>query len=198
MKSKALLLAVIATVILSVTSCRSSRSAIAPEDTAPKWSNAVIPCELQINKPVDFTIKGTLTMVNGKSALVSARFLGFEVAQIYITPQDLDATLKQPQKIWLHEDVASRLKKAGITFTDLQKALLGDPKASAKIEQRLPIAADGHTFRLVSKYGKTDLDAALSLDLDKAKWDVPSPATFKIPDGNFRKVSAATLTSLIK
>lgn len=195
-----LYLIIAVTALLSLAACRSGKNAAVTEPTVAeetKWSNVSAPCRLEVTSPMNLSVKGTLTMVRGKSMLVSARFLGFEVGQLSATPESIDLVMKQPDKIWINEDLAKRLHQAGLTFDTVQEAVLGQPKALEKVERKFPITDNGSrtspSFTVMMDRNGQRIAATLTVDLEQAQWDTPSPATFTAPGSNYRRVKASDI-----
>ncbi len=88
------------------------------------WEYLSLPVDVELAAPQHFKLSGRLHMERGKSIYVSMRFLGMEVATLYITDEMVYATEKL-HKYYIAESVPDLL--AGINFSveNLQDLLLG-------------------------------------------------------------------------
>lgn len=197
-KSSLLILITSLLLLLPLAGCRSgknaaSKPALTEQQEFEKWKNVTIPVKITILKPQRFSFSGTATMVRNEYILVSLRFLGFEVGRLHLSPETADVVLKQPQKVWIQTDVASQLSRTGLTFAQLQEALLGDREFADKMPSTFNVSFAGTenapevTVSGVVK-GKA-IEATLSWDLDAARWNTESPATFTEPGSAYLKTS---------
>lgn len=177
---------------LGLAGCRSSKNASAvpgPEQSeevvAPRWSNVTFPVRVNIIQPLGFSLNGTATLVRDQYVYVSMRMLGFEVAQFYVTPDEMDLVAKQPQKMWVQEPMGERLKTADLSFLTVQEALLGNREAQAKLPASLQCSGSetAPQFRLQTKMKNMQVDVVLECQLSDARWDVERPAKFSAPSG---------------
>lgn len=191
--------------LLPLAGCRSSKQGstiseiIEQEET--KWQNVSVPVKVQVTQPQKFTFSGTATMVRGEYMLITLRFLGFEVGQACITPETADLVMRQPAKIWLQEEIASRLKNSGITFATLQETLLGDRQVLSKVPKNIDVTVSGTEetpmVNVKASLKGKPVNLTLTWELNRAKWDQPSPAKFSTPGSDFKKTDAAALLKLM-
>lgn len=181
----------VALIVTGFNACRSAKNApvaepVQPEEVeAQKWDNVTFPVRVNILQPMSFTLNGTATMVRDKYIYVSMRMLGFEVAQFYVTPDELDVVMKQPQKMWIQEQIGDRLQDHGISLLTLQEALLGERSAQSKLPQTLQCGGtdDLPIFRVQTKIKNTQVDMMLECRLEDLHINVAGPADFKAPTG---------------
>lgn len=126
--------------ILSLTGCKTSkptstsdydgRSLTLPEhfdalaSSYGEWQDVNIPLKLELTEPQKFSISGRVTMVRDQNIMLSLRFLGMEVVNMYVTTDSIFATDKI-HKYFLAEDLKSFMSDIPMTITDVQNMLLG-------------------------------------------------------------------------
>ncbi|MCC8038816.1 MAG: DUF4292 domain-containing protein [Bacteroidales bacterium] len=129
-------------VLAMVSSCKSSKevtsgtSAPSASMSTPKaaveaalatysdWEYLSVPVKVEVTSPIKQSLSGRAYMVKDKSVYISLRFIGMEVATVYVTTDSLYATMK-PGKYYLAEDLASILADVPLTVGDVQSAILG-------------------------------------------------------------------------
>lgn len=184
-------------------SCRSGRDAVKPEIGAEQsvWTNVTMPVKVSIAKPQRFSFSGTATLVRGEYALVSLRFLGFEVGQIYVTPETADVVIKQPSKIWVQTDVADRLRSSGLSFVGLQEVMMGNREFADRLPGGLEVTFGGSESNpevmLSGSVKGKPVEATFSWNLNDAKWNADSPRRFSAPGSSYRKTSLEGLMKSI-
>ncbi|MBD5282781.1 MAG: DUF4292 domain-containing protein [Bacteroides sp.] len=204
---KSILLLMLCLMAVIMPGCRSaktgSQAVKIEEKESSQWSNVNVPVRLDLIEPQKFSLSGRLTMVRDRYALISLRMLGFEVAQIYVSPDEADVVVKQMNKIWIQEPIASRLAKLKIPFSTLQEALLGNQQAFDSLPDGLNLTLGGSAEKPVltlkiSTKGKTLL-GSMTLSMSEAQWDTPRPATFSAPNGSeYKKVALKDLGNILK
>lgn len=194
MKNRLIIILSVFTLLLA--GCKSKKE-IAPVES-PKWQNVIMPVTVTVNKPINMTLNGTLTMVRGGYALASFRMLGFEIGRACATPENLDLVAKMPSKMWISEPIGNRLRSRGIDFTKFQDALVDANAAAITLPGLSVSSADGvTTLSLSTTAGGTNLAATVNFDIANARWNVENPAKFSTPGSDYRKLSAnAVLKSL--
>ncbi len=95
-------------------------------DSTPDWLNLTVPVKLTVQRPVSVSLSGRAVMVRDQSILISLRKLGFEVAQIYVTPDSLYAVDKFSRR-YVAESLEGVLAKCPVNLHDIQNLLLGQP-----------------------------------------------------------------------
>lgn len=189
----------LALLVITLAGCRSKKEAATVEQAAeikveePTWQNVQMPVRMTIEQPMRMSMNGTLTMVRGEYALLSFRTLGFEVAQAYVTPQQMDMVLKMPSKMWVSEPLGERLTKRDINFTQVQEAMLRNdlklPKMPNGVEMTCGGTAENPEVYLSLTAKGTKIAVSLTYDLSSAKWDVSNPAKFSTPGAAYRKIT---------
>ena len=203
MKKYLLILLVILTG-LTLPSCRSKKEVtggdlIVQEEV--KWKNVSVPVKFELLEPQKFTMSGRATLVRGEYVYVSMRFLGFEVAQLYVTPTEADAVIKQGNRMWIQEPIGERLASLNIPFEVLQEAMLGEPAAISRLPQGLDLTFGGTretpvlTLRIKAK--NSSAMARMTMNLSEAQWDSPRPAEFTAPGSDYTKIGVKDLRKML-
>lgn len=92
--------------------------------TYSPWTYLSLPVDFEIASPKHIKLSGRIYMERGKSIYVSLRFLGMEVATLYITGDKIYATEKL-HKYYIAENVTELLGGCDLTVADMQGLLLG-------------------------------------------------------------------------
>lgn len=203
---KSLLITILCLMAIALPSCRTTKTeviTIPTEEQEPaRWKNVTIPVRLELTEPQKFTITGRMTMERNESALITLRMLGFDVAQIYVTPSEADVVIRQMNKIWIQEPIADRLEKFQIPFSTIQQALMADREAFDKLPAGLGLSLNGTkekpviTIKITAK-GKT-LSGNMTLSMNEAKWDAKMYDAFKKPtEGEYKKVTLKDLGKIL-
>lgn len=201
------ILPIITALILLATSlagCKSSRQAATePQltETDAPWQSVSMPVKVRILRPTKMTLSGTATMVRGKYALVNLRFMGFEVGQLCLTPENVDVVLRQPSRLWLHESMSERFKRHKLDFTTLQETLLGNRQLPGRIPPGVDITIGGSEtapeVTAKATVGGVPAEVCIYWDLDRAKWNEPSPRTFAEPGNDYRQTTFSQLIHML-
>lgn len=88
------------------------------------WHDVVIPIDLLLHQPKEFSVSGRATMVKDENIYISIRVFGFEAANVYITPDSIFASYKL-NKIYIAEETKQLLVDYPITVGNIQDLLLG-------------------------------------------------------------------------
>lgn len=88
------------------------------------WQDVEMPVKLSLEEPTGFSASGKAVMVNGRGMSISLRKLGFEVAVLYIGPEDI-IMVSKPLRIAYRESTERVTAATGMTVADIQSALLG-------------------------------------------------------------------------
>jgi Holliday junction resolvase RusA-like endonuclease len=169
--------AIIAIAALAITGCRSSSTATGgtaaygstdggkTADPAAAysslvasyadWSTLSVPVKIELTKPKRFSISGRAYMRRDIDVLISLKFLGMEVATIYIDNDSVHVTEKV-HKYYVADGVSSLLAGYPLTVADLQSLLMGQAfvagkgRATAATRQAFDLKADGSTALLTA------------------------------------------------
>lgn len=186
------LIILLSALIIMVSGCKSKKQVTAQEELTT-WQNVSMPVTMTVSDPMSLTLSGTLTMVRGEYALVSFRTFGFEVAQAYATPEEMNLVLKMPSKIWVNEALGDRLSSKGVDFTKLQDEIIKDNIPAMNVSGLSVSSSNGvNTLSVSTTANGIKLSATLSLNLNDAKWNVSNPASFTTPGSEYRKLSLAS------
>ena len=144
MKYKVYLIALLGLVLLSLGSCRSSKSATGHKESTTEqstekdlraylgdiysqygdWTDVSMPVKIELQAPKRFSVSGKASMVRGKSLDFSLRFLGMEVASLK-ADRDSVYVLYKLEKIAFAESIGRISEAYGFDLEDLQCLLLG-------------------------------------------------------------------------
>lgn len=198
---------------LALTGCRSSKNAtteaadtsavqtVAPVQQTRTWQNVYLPVKMELLQPQKFSISGRATMVADKYMLISLRFFGMEVGQVYVDNSNATIVLRQPQKICMEQPVAAAMSTLGVSLADLQDALLGNEAVLAKLPSQFvansSVTSDGDSSQIIltATNGEKQYAVRITSDLKSAEWNVKSPRTFTAPGSEYQRV---TLQSALK
>ncbi len=89
-----------------------------------EWTDLNIPVKLELTSPKRFSISGRAIMERGKSILISLRFLGMEVGNLYIAGDSVYA-VEKINKYYVAESLERALGGFPVTINDIQDMLLG-------------------------------------------------------------------------
>lgn len=89
-----------------------------------EWNDVVIPIELSLTQPKEFSVTGRATMVKDESIYISIRVFGFEAANIYLNNDSIYATYKL-NKLYIAEDIKKLFAGYPVTIGNIQDLLLG-------------------------------------------------------------------------
>lgn len=177
--------------VCGLDSCKSAKEAEGSRAAEePTWTNVTLPVRLNITQPAKFSFNGTCTMVRGHYVLISLRMLGFEVGQIYVTPQEANVVVKQMMPMWVQEPLGARLDRLGVEFADLQEALMGNPEAIAKLPSAIGVEVKDSEVVFSASVAKVPVAVGFSWNLSEAQWDRENPPSFREPSG-ISKISAS-------
>lgn len=88
------------------------------------WTDVNAPIKLRLQQPKEMSISGRLYMTRGQNVMLSLRFLGMEVMNLYVNSDSIYATDKI-HKYYLAEDLKSLVAGFPMTINDVQDLLLG-------------------------------------------------------------------------
>lgn len=202
---KYLLILLVALMGLTFPSCRAKKEVtgsetITQEET--KWKNVTVPVKLELLEPQRLTLSGRATMVRGEYVYISMRMLGFEVGQIYLTPQEADVVVKQINKMWIQEPIGDKFSRVGTPFAVIQEAILGEPDAISRLPEKLDLTVGGTretpvlTLRIAKD--KQTVLGRMTIYLDDARWDEPAPAGFVTPGKEYTRLGIKDLQKIFK
>lgn len=104
-------------------------------------------------------------------------------------------SMKLPKKLMMELPMESMLQRAGVSFTDVQEALLGNEDALAKLPQAVTYKAETtdskSVVELYATYAGKPLAVRFTWDLRSAKWNIDSPARWSAPGSGYVKVTPA-------
>lgn len=196
---------------MALTGCRSNKSAIESTGTTPvqlvetgKWQNLYAPVTMEIIKPMEFSCSGRATMVNGESIYLSMRMFGMEVGSLYATPADAVVAMRMPRKVVMEMPVFDRLQQSGLSFSDIQEALLGNEKAIAKLKTDGSLTINSEVTDAAST---VELHAIMQgkpfavrfiWNLKDAEWNLDSPRQWTAPGSDYKRLTPADAAAMLK
>lgn len=95
-------------------------------DQYKSWQQVRVPLSVKINSPKSFSISGTAEMVHGSSVLISLKFIGMEVAWLYVSDSNITVADKM-NKRYISESPAKFLGGFNVNTYNLQDLLVGRP-----------------------------------------------------------------------
>lgn len=126
--------------LLSLVGCKTSKQVTTPDydgrsltlsehfdvltSSYEEWQDVNIPMKIELTEPQKISISGRAIMVRDESVMLSLRFLGMEVLNIYMTDDSIFATDKI-HKYFLAENLKSITAGIPMTINDVQNMLLG-------------------------------------------------------------------------
>ncbi len=209
------ILKIFACVALTVTAlcgCRSHRQAVAPElqtGVVPAieevestvWTNVYSPVSVEILSPAQFSCSGRMTMVRGESIYLSLRMFGMEVGSAYSDPSQAVMSLRMPKKIMMEISVAGLLTQAGLSFTEVQEALMGNQDALSKLPPAVSYKAEtddsSSVVELHTVYAGKPLAVRLTWNLRSAKWNQDSPARWSAPGSDYSRITPSEALKML-
>lgn len=140
MKKLIYILPVVFLMILS-TACNSSRKTVSPGagqiagmslqerfrtlvDGYGDWNCVEVPVKVSLKSPGGVSLSGKAYMRHGKDIMLSLRFLGMEVATLYVSGDSLYAADKM-HKYYVAESIRDALSGYDISVGDIQDLIMG-------------------------------------------------------------------------
>lgn len=90
------------------------------------WNSLEVPVQVNLTAPKNFNISGRLSMVQGRELLISLRFIGFEVGQLYANTDSI-WVVERYHKWYLAESLSALGARTGLNLSDIQGLLIGRP-----------------------------------------------------------------------
>ncbi len=142
-------IAITAAISFGLTSCHSSKKSVsnnngydeqrsetrvkslpselkAMTETYYDWVDVQVPVKIQIIQPKRTSVSGVAKMRKGESIHISIRVFGFEVGSLYADKEAVQVYIKAMDMYWT-EPLSVLTERYGLTLTDLQSLLLGQP-----------------------------------------------------------------------
>lgn len=88
------------------------------------WECVDVPVKVELKSPSRISLSGRAYMRRGTDIFISMRFLGMEVATLYVSKDSLFATEKL-HKYYVAESISGLMAAHGITVSDIQDAMMG-------------------------------------------------------------------------
>ena len=212
MKLSTVLKAFLLTAVVLLTSCRSKQTAEMQMydnsiGASADWSTVYSNVSLTVERPMSLSTTARMTMENGKYVHMSMRFLGMEIAVVYID-NEMAYFVDKYHKYLFAEPLQQLLGEqyAGLTLADIQKIILG--------QQKLPVTenVDFSTYGIVdTPTGEVASALAFSVITDQgpvqgrmtwrpadAKWNEENrTVNFSVPS-NYQQVSIDNVKEILK
>ena len=193
----------------ALSGCHSSRtlSSSASISENAGWSTLNVPVKLDMEQPLRMNGNARLTMINGSCIHLSVRFLGIEVASMYMDTDSLYFVDKY-HKYMFAEPLKTVLgsKYDNLTISDLQKIILGQKEipegAPTKIKlshfDETPAGNTATDITVTARTSQGTIRGSLSWSPDDAKWnEAKRTVSFKVPD-NYKRVTPDKVRSMLK
>lgn len=160
-------------------SCRSQRQTATAHTSRPVWTTLEVPVKVSVDKPVSLKCSGKAVLMRDSSIYISMRLLGMEVAYIY-ADADSAVLCDRYHKLYLSEPLQRLLPPDYARISRLQDLMLGleqPEQITRHVEYSQPVEALPGTvyslLRLRARAGKKDIDASVTFNYDKARWNAP-------------------------
>ncbi len=194
--------------LLALSACRSHKQATANAayDNSEEWSSLYAPVGVQVDKPMSMSFGGRVTMRKGEYIHVSMRFIGMEVAALYL---DADSAyfVDKYHKAVFAEPLPTLLgsRYSYLNITDIQNILLGRTTAPASEHARVtagdfvetPVGSVASSLHIEASAPQGSVDATVDWKPADAKWNEPDrSASFKMPT-NYRRITLEALQQML-
>lgn len=202
MKPERLLIILVAALALMAGGCKSHKKAAEAQAVAPApmaevedavWKNVYAPVSIEIFQPMQFAASGRITMVRGASIYLSMRMFGMEVGSAFADPDRAVMTVRMPKKMMMELPIIDLLRKGGMSFAEVQEALMGNEEALAKLPASVSYKADvtdrESVVELQATYAGKRVGVRLTWNLRQAEWDVKSPRQWSEPGSDYTRVT---------
>lgn len=196
--------------LTAITSCRTARTAGSTDmrhGATDTWTNCQMPLKTTLRSPVSVSLGARATMERGQYIHLSFRFIGMEVAVLYLD-RDSAYFVDKYHKYLFAEPLSTVLGEhySYLTVTDLQQIILGQqklprneivtltatdyiPTPAGDLAQQVTINSDTPQGRIA---GTIDWNAG------SAKWDDPGrKIRFKLPSG-YKRITPSGLRNMLK
>lgn len=131
---------IFATIALLVVGCKSSKQASTDSYTETAsdaagnfrlvvadyhdWHDVSMPVKLSLRQPSSMSVSGRARIIRSQSISISLRFLGMEVAQLYVDRDSIHATYRL-KKLYISESLSEIKGDFPLSLENIQDLLLG-------------------------------------------------------------------------
>lgn len=193
--------------LLTLASCHSKRVATTYSEQNDSWTTLYATVDVDMSKPMEMGCSSRLTMENGKCIHLSMRFIGMEVASLYMNSDSIYFVDKYHKYLFAEPlDVVLGDNYRHLTISDLQRIFLGQ-KTIAETENVVinpdnfvetpagPVASD------LSVFADTEqgiIKGSVNWKPSSAKWNEDNrTVSFKAPT-NYKRITLQNLRSVLK
>ena len=202
---------ILASLSFILPSCRSGRAVTQPQTSFEvkndTWSNFYAPVTVEINRPLSLAVSGRASMENGKYIHLSMRFLGMEMAVVYIDADSVYFVDKYHHYLFaesLQKVLGS--KYADMTIKDLQSFILGQKKIPDNNYVKVtpsgyissPAGQVASRMALDIETSKIDIDGSWEWSQYEVKWNDASRSVSFTPPSNYTVITLDNLESFLK
>lgn len=159
--------------------CGSQRQTTASHTRQADWTTLEVPVKVTVDKPVSLSCSGKAVLVRDSTIYMSLRILGMEVAYLY-ADADSAVLCDRYHKLYLSEPLQRLLPPDYARISRLQDLMLGleqPGQITRHVEYSQPVEALPGTvyslLRLSARAGKKDIEASVTFNFDKARWNSP-------------------------
>lgn len=209
-KIKDYLFLVLAVLAIVTVSCRSKHAVLEGEPSATAfepWTSVYASVNVDVDRPMSLGASGRTTMVKEEYVHVSMRFLGMEVAVLYL---DTDSVyfVDKFHKYLFAEPLSTVLgaRYQNLTLGDVQNMILGrekvpdaegvEVKATDYVETVAGAVASNLSIK--AERPQFDIDATLNWKPATATWnDTSRKVSFKVPS-NYTRITIDNLMRMLK
>lgn len=186
---------------LLLSACHSSRrtTTAAPQQG---WHTLEVPVKVVIDKPMDLSLSGRMTLVRDSSVYLSMRMLGMEVA---FATANADSVIlcDRYHKMYIAEPLRALLPAKYAAIGELQRILTGCSLPTVLRDHIVmtdpvdtPLGQAHQVINTDTRVGNSTIKATLIYQFDKAVWDGQPRKLPAIPRGAER-IEASKLLKII-
>ena len=195
---------------MTFTSCHSSKKIAVAESYTGKsveWTTLYTPVNITVDKPMSASFSARATMKNGEYVHVSMRFIGMEVAVLYLD-NDSAYFIDKYHKYAFAESLDNLLGRRYnyLSLADIQSIILGqksipdndDVKIAASRFVDTPAGSVASAIAIDAKSEQMTLEGMLTWNPADATWnDAQRNVSFNMPS-NYKRITLSSLKSYFK
>lgn len=199
----------IAFLALILVSCRSKKAATSESYTSQpsEWTTLYAPIDLNLHNPSKMSMSTRATMRNGEYIHLSMRFLGMEMATLYLNNDSIFFVDKY-HKYLFAEPLADVLGQNYSTMTigEIQNLFLGRTQITDNPNGQItpsnfvktPVGLIASDLQVILDTDQGHIEGNVEWNPATAKWNEPNRSvSFKTP-ANYQRITQESLKSVIK
>lgn len=206
-KSRTALIITSLIVVFILASCHSKRNVTTYSEQNDSWTTLYASVDVDMTKPMDMGCSSRLTMENGKYIHLSMRFMGMEVASLYMNNDSIYFVDKYHKYIFAEPlDYVLGETYSHLTIKDIQRIFLGQ-KLISETENVVihpenyvetpagPVASD------LSVFADTEqgiIKGTVNWKPSSAKWNEENRKVSFTAPTNYKRITPQNLKSILK